>query len=128
MLSPALCVGYATFTDQFPVSAPIILAPSTTSCGLGIYINCVCVGVCAFRRSRSFSRLLWSHSLLCGLCHISAPVGVLFADFICSVSISCHFQKEQILYAVTEQMENCKVTSHRHSGSHETRTNMHSVF
>ena len=31
-LSPALCVGYATFTDRAPVSPLLVFAPSTTDC------------------------------------------------------------------------------------------------
>lgn len=33
-LSPALCVGYATFTDRGPVSPRLVFDTSTTSSGL----------------------------------------------------------------------------------------------
>lgn len=52
MLSPALCVGYATFADQFPVSPPILPSSKSAACIFTLTVNvcacvCACVCVCA---------------------------------------------------------------------------------
>ena len=77
-LSPALCVGYATFTDRGPVSPCLVFDPSTTSRGLcslhwARVCVCLCVWVCvcvcvSSRGSRSLRRLLWGRLNLVMLC------------------------------------------------------------
>lgn len=135
-LSPALCVGYATFTDWGPVSPLLVFVPSTTSCGLcSLHRACMCVWVCVPSRGwGSLRGLLRIHlySLLCdALCHVSLLEG----SFLLSFSLSslylvvvtvycwytCHFQKEELLllwnsrlWMSRDNMENNKVTNHQH--------------